>query len=187
MRVVVERRCTARPSAISAAYARQALDRGPRERRDQPPTGPSRATAAQLVDRAAGDRHRRVESAVGREVLDLDVDEHLVAARVERVVERRDGRRSVTSTGGERVVPHEQLGPIGDAAGRRVRRRRLPARSASRNASSVFSGASTDAPRWAITSIGAVWQVRPPRRRSQNRPLSNGRTMRVILQGRARR
>ena len=77
-----------------------------------------------IVDRSRGDRHGRVESAVGGEVLDLDVHEHPVAAGIEHVVERRTAtpRRDVdppgagswrTSSRPDAVQPHVELDAVG--------------------------------------------------------------------------
>ena len=62
----------------------------------------------------AGDRHRRVETSVGRQVLDLDVDEHLGAAGVEGSGQRRHGSPGVLSADGtagrdEWIVADEQF------------------------------------------------------------------------------
>ena len=85
------------------------IDRRHRERRDQPPVRPRRTTATHRMDGRSDDGHRRVVTPVGLAVLDLDVDQHPVAARIEDLVEARE-RIERGLIGRERIVEHDEAG-----------------------------------------------------------------------------
>ena len=95
--------------AISGAYAAARCHGAPRERRDQPAAGRPRASSTQLVDDRDDHRHRRVVVGIDLRVLDLDVHEHPIAARVEHLGERRRTECvQVVERLRQRVVGHEQ-------------------------------------------------------------------------------
>ena len=161
--LVVE--CSAQEGGGDVRRVRTAgADRGPRERRDQPTSrwhrrrdGGARRSSPRAIDIDASNppsdarflistftsiSSPHASSAAAS--VGTDADSSSVGARAGR------GGRAVRPVGESRTSSSTPSAPCS---------------SARRNASTVFSGASTDAPRWAITSIGAVWRADRERHR----------------------
>ena len=167
----VPRRSAASSPAARPDVSHAVVTRASRVRTTSTASSSNDDTITVLVEAAPlrpARRHRAHDDAfgvgvgLGREALDLDVDEHGPASAVERLLERRHARHLGAQLR-ERVLD-EQAEALDDRdrGSPRARRRRVrrtssstpsaPSSRASRKASRVFSGARRDAPRWASTS-----------------------------------